>query len=303
MVVISGAEELPVKDRSEVYTLLKRGAEQRTTAATRMNMNSSRSHSIFTVSVVIRENTSNGEELVKQGKLNLVDLAGSEHIGRSGAEGKRAKEAGEHFYFGVRSKSQIYKKSSRVQSKAVQRKALLKEYNEEIEKLRRDLRTAREKNGIFLSQESYEGMEHEIAEKTEQLRELEGQLDAAIGKLQKFIEDQELMDEQYRELYHRNKRLEAKLRQRVDELDSTKKARDMVFDQQLDLEDWWAKEERLSQLIVQNKQVVVAARAKMLAEVTACCSAISAFIENGAAKREAINKAVGAFLHLACCAT
>lgn len=29
-----------------------------------------------------------------QGKLNLVDLAGSEHIGRSGAEGKRAKEAG-----------------------------------------------------------------------------------------------------------------------------------------------------------------------------------------------------------------
>ncbi|EPB77574.1 kinesin motor domain protein [Ancylostoma ceylanicum] len=94
MVVISGAEEIPVKDRAEVYRLLKRGAEKRTTAATLMNMHSSRSHSIFTVSVVIRENTPNGEELVKQGKLNLVDLAGSEHIGRSGAEGKRAKEAG-----------------------------------------------------------------------------------------------------------------------------------------------------------------------------------------------------------------
>ncbi|VDM75480.1 unnamed protein product [Strongylus vulgaris] len=93
-VVISGAEELPVRDRSEVYRLLRRGAEKRTTAATLMNMNSSRSHSIFTVSVVIRENTASGEELVKQGKLNLVDLAGSEHIGRSGAEGKRAKEAG-----------------------------------------------------------------------------------------------------------------------------------------------------------------------------------------------------------------
>ncbi|VDO56086.1 unnamed protein product [Haemonchus placei] len=317
--------ELPVKNRSEVYALLKRGAEKRTTAATLMNMNSSRSHSIFIVSVVIRENTPNGEELVKQGKLNLVDLAGSEHIGRSGAEGKRAKEAGNinqslltlgrvitalttsapHVPYRESKLTRLLQDSlggstitsiiatlspassnyeesistleyaARAKSirnhpecnQKLSRKALLKEYNEEIEKLRRDLRTAREKNGIFLSQESY------IAEKTEQLQELEGQLDAAIGKLQKFIEDQEMMDEQYRELYHRNKRLEAKLRQRVEELDDTKKvchkkptifqARITVFDQQLDLEDWWAKEENLSQLIAQNKQVVVAARSKV----------------------------------------
>lgn len=38
--MISGAEEIPVKDRSEVYRLLKRGAEKRTTAATLMNMHS-----------------------------------------------------------------------------------------------------------------------------------------------------------------------------------------------------------------------------------------------------------------------
>jgi hypothetical protein len=31
---------------------------------------------------------------LKSGKLNLVDLAGSENIGRSGAENKRAAEAG-----------------------------------------------------------------------------------------------------------------------------------------------------------------------------------------------------------------
>jgi kinesin family member 11 len=36
----------------------------------------------------------NGEELLRQGKLNLVDLAGSENIGRSGATEKRAREAG-----------------------------------------------------------------------------------------------------------------------------------------------------------------------------------------------------------------
>lgn len=32
--------------------------------------------------------------MLKTGKLNLVDLAGSENSGRSGAVGKRAREAG-----------------------------------------------------------------------------------------------------------------------------------------------------------------------------------------------------------------
>jgi hypothetical protein len=44
---------------------------------------------------MIRESgLGNGEELLRQGKLNLVDLAGSENIGRSGATDKRAREAG-----------------------------------------------------------------------------------------------------------------------------------------------------------------------------------------------------------------
>ena len=46
------------------------------------------------VTVHIKENTMEGEELLKTGKLNLVDLAGSENIGRSGAVEKRAREAG-----------------------------------------------------------------------------------------------------------------------------------------------------------------------------------------------------------------
>jgi kinesin family protein 11 len=54
----------------------------------------SRSHCLFSITVHIKENTPEGEELLKVGKLNLVDLAGSENIGRSGAENKRAKEAG-----------------------------------------------------------------------------------------------------------------------------------------------------------------------------------------------------------------
>lgn len=40
-----------------------------------------------------------GEELIRQGKINLVDLAGSENIGRSGATDKRAREAGNISFF------------------------------------------------------------------------------------------------------------------------------------------------------------------------------------------------------------
>jgi kinesin family protein 11 len=54
----------------------------------------SRSHTVFTVTVHIKESTDDGEELLKIGKLNFVDLAGSENIGRSGAVDKRAREAG-----------------------------------------------------------------------------------------------------------------------------------------------------------------------------------------------------------------
>lgn len=45
----------------------------------------SRSHSLFSITIHIKESTAEGEELIKCGKLNLVDLAGSENISRSGA--------------------------------------------------------------------------------------------------------------------------------------------------------------------------------------------------------------------------
>ena len=48
---------------------------------------------MFTITVYLKEATE-GEDMVRVGKLNLVDLAGSESIGRSGAVDKRAREAG-----------------------------------------------------------------------------------------------------------------------------------------------------------------------------------------------------------------
>jgi kinesin family protein 11 len=93
-VVIPGLEEIVVQNKSEVYKILQKGAEKRQKASTLMNSQSSRSHSIFTITVFIKEKSIDGEETIKVGKLNLVDLAGSENIERSGATGKRAAEAG-----------------------------------------------------------------------------------------------------------------------------------------------------------------------------------------------------------------
>lgn len=93
-VIVGGLEEIIVQTKYEIYDILKRGSAKRQTAATLMNACSSRSHTIFSVTVHMREGTMEGEELLKIGKLNLVDLAGSENIGRSGAQDKRAREAG-----------------------------------------------------------------------------------------------------------------------------------------------------------------------------------------------------------------
>ncbi|EGT35392.1 CBN-BMK-1 protein [Caenorhabditis brenneri] len=268
-VIVSGVEEVPVRNRSDVYKLLQLGAEKRRTAATLMNMHSSRSHSLFMVNVVIRENTNSGEELVKQGKLNLVDLAGSENIGRSGAQGNRAKEAGsinqslltlgrvirslttnaQHVPYRESKLTRLLQdslggstitsliatmspsssnfeesqstleyamraaniKNKPVCNTKVSKKTILKEYSDEIEKLRRDLRAAREKNGIFISEESHE----EFQKNTEKVVELEQRLDCAVDGLRKFAEDFTHMDEQYKKLFERKEELEDRLRERL----------------------------------------------------------------------------------------
>nr|AMS24216.1 kinesin 5c protein [Marsilea vestita] len=94
-VLVRGLEEEIVYSANEIYTLLERGTAKRRTAETLLNKQSSRSHSIFSITIHIKEATPEGEELLKCGKLNLVDLAGSENISRSGARDGRAREAGE----------------------------------------------------------------------------------------------------------------------------------------------------------------------------------------------------------------
>lgn len=80
-VVIHGLEELQVHSKDEVYSILDQGRAKRQTAATLLNAQSSRSHSVFSVTVHIKENSIEGEELLKTGKLNLVHYHIQFHMG------------------------------------------------------------------------------------------------------------------------------------------------------------------------------------------------------------------------------
>jgi kinesin family protein 5 len=79
-----------VSSRDEVYHLMRLGSSNREVGYTQMNSGSSRSHSIFILTVT---QTSLTDLATKTGKLFLVDLAGSEKVGKTGAEGKRLEEA------------------------------------------------------------------------------------------------------------------------------------------------------------------------------------------------------------------
>lgn len=92
--VVQGMEETFIRSTEDGLKVLREGSHRRQVAATKCNDLSSRSHSVFTITLHIKEVSSGGDERVRIGKLNLVDLAGSENINRSGAEGKRAREAG-----------------------------------------------------------------------------------------------------------------------------------------------------------------------------------------------------------------
>ncbi|OCL15231.1 kinesin heavy chain [Glonium stellatum] len=212
--LVQGMEESHIKSASKGIQLLREGSHKRQVAATKCNDLSSRSHTVFTVTVYMKRTTETGEDFVSAGKLNLVDLAGSENIQRSGAENKRAAEAGlinkslltlgrvinalvergSHIPYreskltrllqdslGGRTKTCIIATLSPAKSnleetistldyafraknirnkpqinQMVSKKTLLREFTAEIEKLKSELIATRQRNGVYLTQESYE---------------------------------------------------------------------------------------------------------------------------------------------------
>uniref|UniRef100_A0A6P4F9W8 Kinesin-like protein Klp61F n=1 Tax=Drosophila rhopaloa TaxID=1041015 RepID=A0A6P4F9W8_DRORH len=241
-VIIQGLEEIPVHSKDDVYKLLEKGKERRKTATTLMNAQSSRSHTVFSIVVHIRENGIEGEDMLKIGKLNLVDLAGSENVSKAGNEkGIRVRETvninqslltlgrvitalvdrAPHVPYreskltrllqeslGGRTKTSIIAtispghkdieetlstleyahRAKNIQNKPevnqkLTKKTVLKEYTEEIDKLKRDLMAARDKNGIYLAEETYgeitlklESQNRELNEKMLLLKALKDEL-------------------------------------------------------------------------------------------------------------------------------
>ncbi|KAM3695150.1 hypothetical protein ACJW31_07G109700 [Castanea mollissima] len=91
-VYVENLSEFEVQTVSDILRLLTQGSSNRRVAATNMNRESSRSHSVFTCVIESRwekDSTTN----LRFARLNLVDLAGSERQKTSGAEGERLKEA------------------------------------------------------------------------------------------------------------------------------------------------------------------------------------------------------------------
>lgn len=80
----SGLSQHPVHNVVECNKIMEKGWKNRSTGATLMNADSSRSHSIFTINLEMMTADDTGEEHIRAGKLNLVDLAGSERQAKTG---------------------------------------------------------------------------------------------------------------------------------------------------------------------------------------------------------------------------
>ncbi|KAH7341124.1 kinesin heavy chain [Rhizoctonia solani] len=89
-VYVKNLSDYYVSNAKEVYEIMRQGGQARAVTATNMNAESSRSHSIFLITIQ-QKNIETGA--MKTGNLYLVDLAGSEKVGKTGASGQTLEEA------------------------------------------------------------------------------------------------------------------------------------------------------------------------------------------------------------------
>ncbi|XP_038562349.1 kinesin-like protein KIF23 isoform X2 [Micropterus salmoides] len=97
---VAGCMEVEVKSAEEAFQVFWRGQKKRKVANTRLNRESSRSHSVLIIKLAQAPLDADGNNILQDksqvtvSQLCLVDLAGSERTGRTGAEGTRIREAG-----------------------------------------------------------------------------------------------------------------------------------------------------------------------------------------------------------------
>ena len=86
---ITDVRSVVVESVDAVFGLLRRANSNRSVAATNCNERSSRSHSVFRLSI---HGTNAGTLETLESTLNLIDLAGSERLSQSQSSGDRLKE-------------------------------------------------------------------------------------------------------------------------------------------------------------------------------------------------------------------
>lgn len=275
--IVNGLEEMTVYNKNEVFKIMSQGQERKRVASTLMNAQSSRSHTVFTIVVHMKENSPEGEELVKIGKLNLVDLAGSENISKAGSDNPAKKERARecvninqslltlgrvitalverhpHIPYreskltrilqeslGGRTKTSIIAtispghkdleetmstleyahRAKNIQNKPevnqkMTKKAILKEYAEEIDRLKRDLQASRDKNGVYLASETYAEMTLKDEEQRKEIQEL-------LLKKKAMEDERDRMEGVFTELNQTLETRNNELAKTVNRLNSTK---------------------------------------------------------------------------------
>ena len=97
---VHGATQVQVMTTEEAFSAFQQGQERRRIAHTHLNAMSSRSHSIFNITLVQVPMDPLGEDILLSktvvciSQLSLVDLAGTERISRTGSRNNQLREAG-----------------------------------------------------------------------------------------------------------------------------------------------------------------------------------------------------------------
>jgi centromeric protein E len=112
-VYIDSLSEFTVASEEEALQLLYAGDQLRKTGGTLMNLESSRSHSLFRITLEVQS-----KDLLTISHLNLVDLAGSEGVQKTGAEEGRLRE-GSNINKSLLSLSTVIQKLSEASSRGL----------------------------------------------------------------------------------------------------------------------------------------------------------------------------------------
>lgn len=89
--VVGNVTVLSADSNEAVMNILATAQQRRCVRATNSNAESSRSHLLFTIHFVVRNQSGKGD-VVRRSKLNICDLAGSERLNKSGATGNALRE-------------------------------------------------------------------------------------------------------------------------------------------------------------------------------------------------------------------